>query len=309
MIVEPAVENTTNAAVDQHDLLSLVLSLKPVIKDGEDHPLPAWWGRAVHAMLLRVVNEQDAGLAERLHADNQVRPFTTSNLTGHFPNRRLDAEQTYRLRLTAVNHDVTTCIMKALNEGRSLGVGACVELDGFKFEIVNHSLQPQDAGWASMSDYQALAMQHLTNDRAPSRRVRLQFKSPTTFKSDGKMISLPLPELVFGSLLERWNHFAPLDFAADLRRYAAECLVMERYQLKTRPVQTNGGGLRIGSLGEVTYLSLNYDRYWMSLIRTLGAYALYAGTGAGTAMGLGQCRMLERVYSGSGTGKQEKDRT
>jgi CRISPR/Cas system endoribonuclease Cas6 (RAMP superfamily) len=31
----------------------------------------------------------------------------------------------------------------------------------------------------------------------------------------------------------------------------------------------------------------------MSLVHTLAAYALYAGVGKGTAMGLGQCRKIE----------------
>jgi CRISPR-associated endoribonuclease Cas6 len=53
------------------------------------------------------------------------------------------------------------------------------------------------------------------------------------------------------------------------------------------------GGMRVGGVGQITYVSLNYDRYWMSVMHTLAAYALYAGVGAGTTMGLGQCRQVK----------------
>jgi CRISPR/Cas system endoribonuclease Cas6 (RAMP superfamily) len=49
-------------------------------------------------------------------------------------------------------------------------------------------------------------------------------------------------------------------------------------------------GLRMGGTGEVTYVSLNYDRYWMSIIQTLALFAQFGGVGAGTTIGLGQCR-------------------
>ena len=103
---------------------------------------------------------------------------------------------------------------------------------------------------------------------------------------------IPLPELVFGSLLQRWNAYAPVVFPEEVQRYARECLGVSRYQLASRIVHVKGAGRRVGAVGVVTYTSLNYDRYWMSLIQTLAAFAVFSGVGAGTAMGLGQARAL-----------------
>jgi CRISPR-associated endoribonuclease Cas6 len=105
-------------------------------------------------------------------------------------------------------------------------------------------------------------------------------------------IPIPLPELVFGSLLERWNAIAPLAFPEEAKRYAAECLAISRYKLSTRAVPLKGGGLRVGAVGKISYISLNYDRYWMSVMATLAEFALFSGAGAGTAMGLGQCKKM-----------------
>ena len=101
---------------------------------------------------------------------------------------------------------------------------------------------------------------------------------------------LPLPDLVFGSLVERWNCFAGVAFPAEARRYAAECLAVSRFDLSSRPVAAKESGLRMGAVGQITYTTLNYDRYWMAVLHTLAAFALFSGVGAGTASGMGQCR-------------------
>jgi CRISPR-associated endoribonuclease Cas6 len=202
----------------------------------------------------------------------------------------------YTLRFTALNAETAAILQQAAKDG-PLSPGQVVELDYLKFSVV--SRQPGEpsqpgapgAGWAAATSYADLsASLLLARDPAP-RRVSLRFASPTTFKSGGKHLPFPLPELVFGSLLERWNAFAPIAFPPEARRYASECLAVSRYKLSSHTVPGKGGGLRIGAVGEVTYTSLNYDRYWMSLVGVLAAFSIFAGVGATTTQGLGQCRL------------------
>ena len=145
--------------------------------------------------------------------------------------------------------------------------------------------------WAALSDYQTLSAPYLLAKIQAPRRVTLKFTSPTTFKSRGMHVPVPLPGLVFGSLLNRWNAFAPVVFPDEVRRYAEECLAISRYKLQSRSVPMKSSGLRMGGTGEVTYVTLNYDRYWMSIIQTLALFARFSGVGAGTTIGLGQCRL------------------
>ncbi len=107
------------------------------------------------------------------------------------------------------------------------------------------------------------------------------------------VLQAPLPTLVFGSLLEKWNAYAPIAFPPEVKRFAEECLAVSQYQLSTRAVPQKSGGLRVGAVGEITYISLHYDRYWMSVIATLAAFALFSGVGASTTQGLGQCRIVD----------------
>ncbi len=283
------------------DLLSLTLSLRPLPSDSA--AAPRWWGRAAHALLLQTAAHYNPTLAEALHespsgqAPQAARPFTASTLYGRFNKGALDPQAAYTLRLTALTADLTAVLLQAAQDG-PLAPGQVVELDRLPFQVTGarprRMLPEEDSGHApDATSYQELSAPLLLARRPAPRRLTLRFTSPTTFKSGGKHLPIPLPELVFGSLLERWNAFAPLAFPPEARRYAAECLAVSRYRLSSRSLPTKDGGLRFGAQGEVTYTSLNYDRYWMSVIGVLAEFARFAGVGAGTAAGMGQCRLVE----------------
>ena len=62
---------------------------------------------------------------------------------------------------------------------------------------------------------------------------------------------MPLPRLVFGSLLDRWNAFAPLRIDPEILVVEQACTIA-RYDLRTEMVPL-GGGLQIGFVGRCTY--------------------------------------------------------
>ncbi|MDI6697110.1 MAG: CRISPR system precrRNA processing endoribonuclease RAMP protein Cas6 [Anaerolineales bacterium] len=286
------------------DLLSLCLTLQPLEAPDPTDPLPQWWGRAAHALLLNVTRQYNPSLAEQLHeapdeSGQAIRPFTTSTLVGNFDHGALDPQGRYALRLTSFHHPLTHILLEAAQEG-PLAVGAQVELDRRPFQILAARSQPLAEGerpvgkldgWADLQEYPQLSASLLLAKEPPPRRLRLRFASPASFKSGGKHIPLPLPELVFGSLLEKWNAFAPVAFPTEARRYAAECLAIGRYELSSRAVGGKNGGLRVGGVGWVSFTTLNYDRYWMSVMGVLARFAAFAGVGAGVAQGMGQCRL------------------
>lgn len=274
------------------DLLSLVLTLRPV--PGADPAAPPWWGRAAHALLLDVFHRADPALAAKLHVGDGPRPVTASSLLGRFPGASLDPDGAYVLRFTALQPLVAGILWQAAESaGGALAPGAQVDLDHHPFRIESVAASPEAHPWAAAGSYAELAATQLVAAEPAGRQITLLFTSPTAFKSQERHVPIPLPGLVFGSLVERWNAFSTVAFPAETKRYAEECLAVSRYELATRPVAGKQGGLRVGAVGQITYVTLNYDRYWMSVLHTLASFALFSGAGAGTAMGLGQCRQVE----------------
>lgn len=274
---------------DAPELLSLVLALQPV--EGSIAPAAPWYGRAAQALLLNTIERSQPELARALHEGSGLRPFTTSSLLGHFPGGRADAGQTYTLRFTALQADVSSALLTATTSGGGLAPGDQVDLAGQAFRVLSATGDPGAHPWAGTDSYAGVTAARLVDGSAVGRQISLMFASPTSFRSQGRTMPLPLPELVFGSLLERWNAFSPLALPEEVRRFVAECLAVSRFDLETRPVPGKEGALRVGAVGRITYATLNYDRYWLSLLQALAAFARYSGVGAGTSSGMGQCRM------------------
>ena len=120
----------------------------------------------------------------------------------------------------------------------------------------------------------------------------LEFATPTTFKNRSHYVPLPQPDLVFGSLLDRWQLFAPIALHPEVRRFAAETVVLSRYRLRTRGTPYKQGRVKIGFTGRVIFSALTRDRYWLNVLHLLAAFAFYSGVGAMTSSGLGQVRWV-----------------
>jgi len=269
------------------DLLSLILTLRPA----QAASLPPRLGRAAHAILLARLAEADPALAEALHDSDGPKPLTCSRLLGPREDGMLSPDKTYTLRYTALTAPVAAGLQRAFAVG-----------DVLTFERLPMTLEaltlPGDAEddnpWVGQDTYQALAARYLLPS-GPAPRYTLPFllASPTAFKSQGLTQPFPLPGLFFGSLVQRWNAFAPIALpAAEVRCYAEEMVAVSRFSLRSAPGWDRGRGLRIGAIGKVTYRALNRDRYWLSVLGVLAAFARYAGVGGMTTMGMGQVRKL-----------------
>lgn len=255
--------------------------------DLANRPFPDWWGRAAQAELLRVIAANSPSLAESLHEDNQLHPYTVSSLFRYLPKESLIPEKIYNLRLTSLDEELSHVLSKIVNEAPD---DFQIQLDYLPFRLT--TLEPTRKETLSYSD---LISYGLTN--AQNVSFDLRFVSPLSFKSEDKTQPLPLPGLVFRSLLERWNAFSPIAFPQDLTRYAAECLAISWFKLQSRSIPLKNSGMRIGAVGQIRYRALNHDKYWISMLHSLTRFASFSGAGMGTGYGLGQCRCHQLVQS------------
>jgi CRISPR-associated endoribonuclease Cas6 len=291
-------------------LISAVLTLQPTVPA----TVPACLGQTTHAWFVDQVRRLDPALAESLHTPNQERPFTVSNLWGPrvfmaHPSGFTDAagvddrpgRNLQGLAQAALSPDhpcflrVTSYqpTLSALLAGRLLpSLPETIALAGATLRVVDATADATQHPWAGQTSMQDLLRQH-TLQGQPEPQVTLHFASPTVFRSQEMMLPLPLPRLVFGGLVRRWNAEAPIALPAEVNRFADECLAISRHRIRTERVVFGEGGKRgafPGFVGNVTYAFRVRDRYWMGLIKLLAAFALYAGVGQRVTMGLGQAR-------------------
>jgi len=249
---------------------------------------PPHLGRASHAAFLRLISQTDHDLAEQLHAPDQRRPFTCSNLWGvrrQGHTLTLAPGASAFLRFTGLTAQVSGHLQQLAQDPP-----LHIELEGIKLTIQQATLDPDTHPWANHTTYEQLTSAHLLPSEASSHRAELEFAAPTAFRSAGRTLPFPLPALVYGGLVEKWNTFAPVSVSEEARRFAEECLAVSRYKLSTRAIAAKQKSIQIGFVGRCRYVALNKDRYWLGVIQLLTDYALYAGIGYQTTAGMGQAR-------------------
>jgi len=268
-------------------LISIVLTLE------SDTPatLPGHVGRANYAAALARLNQMDPALGGRIHGGDGPKPITCSGILNGRSNRdgmEIVPGQPYYLRISGLTGEVSQTLAAGLLADRPL----LWELDHHPFRVTGTTADSAVDGWAGQSSYESLAAHQMLQGGQPQNTATLDFVSPTAFKSGGMQVPIPLPDLVFGSLVERWNAFSPVVLSPEVRRFGAEMVAISRYRLESRPVAQKNQALRIGGQGQVTYRALGGDRYWLGTLQMLADFALYSGVGVQTATGMGQVRRV-----------------
>lgn len=266
---------------------ALILTIRP--QAAAD--VPAHLGRAAHAAVLRLINAHHPDLASRLHDEVGPKPLTVSSVSGiagRSPTARVSPAQTHSLRVTLLTPELEQAA--AAWEAATLPP---IDLDGHLWQVEAVARTPEEHPWAGSASYEQLAGPALARAADPPRRWDIEFAAPVTFRQRGMNAPLPTPDLVFGSLLDKWNAFAPLALPEEVRRFATECMAVSRFELRSAPVPAKAGAMQVGAVGLCSYTAVNRDRYWMACVDVLAHLAFYSGVGAATARGLGQARLRE----------------
>lgn len=268
----------------------MMIALSFLLESRMDALLPFGVGRAHYAATLTHLQTIDPDLTAAIHGDNGPKPITCSDLIGAKARREglaVRAGQPLRLRITGLTAPVTQALTSLLDAPPL--TWTVVEQE---FQVTGVVCDFQRDPWTGRNSYEALAATHLLGGRSPSPAVTMRFSAPTGFKSKGMHMPIPLPELLFGSLVDRWNAFSTITVSPDMRRFAAEMIAVSRYELRSRAVTHKAGSVRMGGVGVVSYRALGGDRYWWRVMQMLAEFACYSGVGVQTTTGMGQVRRV-----------------
>lgn len=123
----------------------------------------------------------------------------------------------------------------------------------------------------------------------PPARLLVSFVTPTAFSHRGESLLLPEPERLLESWRRAWQRAPALPEGADA--IPPDPLRITRYALRTEPLSLKGG-LRIGFVGE---MELTWGKGaslpTRQAVTALAGVADFLGTGAKTALGMGQTRV------------------
>ncbi|MCU0493891.1 MAG: CRISPR system precrRNA processing endoribonuclease RAMP protein Cas6 [Chloroflexaceae bacterium] len=305
------------------DLYALVIQLVP--ERGES--VPDAPGHQVQALFFELVRQVEPELANALHADAQVKPFTVAALPSaekpgrgsrttqsvgdvgavgvvkdrvsphnpHNPTAALRSpvsrlQSSLELRATLAHADLFGPFSRALLQQTAR---PAMRLGHTALRLGDVYGTPGSHPWAGYSSFA-----QLFQTTRPTPTLTLEFASATAFgqgsRANGKprLGLLPTPELVFGSLARRWNELAPpgLELNSGAVETAAADTLVSRFEARSTTINL-GKGPQKGFVGTCSY-ELPSDPVLAHLISLLADAAFYLGLGMKTGRGMGLCRRV-----------------
>ncbi len=241
------------------DLVRVELPVRWTDASPPSHP-----GRALNAWFYGCLARRDERLATELHERPGAKPFTIALVS------LKDDPVSPRLVMTGCGR-LAAHVDAIGRETERLA------LDARWLERVGDPVVRADR-WGDLASRWLVAS-------GRSLPVRLEFLTPTTFHSRGRTLPLPVPDLVFGGLLERWQAWSSIDLGEGARVAVSEHAALRRHRLWT--VMTQMEGKHTGCLGWAEFVPVKADPAYGGLLALLGAFAEYAGVGQKTGMGFG----------------------
>ncbi len=275
---------------------SLVLDLLPKTAI----PLSYLKGTRFYGMFLQAVRSRHPTLADKLHQQPGEKAFTLSPLQIELPSRCRRVSD--YLLLCQYHHAVAAGtpswlrvsllderLFAALAELWQGGEGnQRWRLGAAEFHVVQVLTTPQDnQPWASHLSYEQIY--HQASDQ--ERRIRLAFCTPTMFHEAKYDQALPTRDTVFRGLLRQWNRYAGIPFDSGI----VEAIYPSVFDIKT-DIPVDYRSQLIGCVGIATFQIMGeVEPEQIRQINALADFALYAGVGLKTALGMGMVRRLENL--------------
>ena len=254
-----------------------------------DASLPVSHGRLLHAAFLDLVRQADGELSEKLH-DSNVKAFTTGTLSILHPcmcngKIMIKDRQVVEWRLTSLETNLTNLLDKHKLKGQ-------IRIGRGLFEIVEIYGSSPIKGLPSVLDMSTIikyASLLCHNDS-----LTFKFMTPTSFRYYDLDYPFPRPDLIFGSLVEKWNVFTD-DVAFDvegIKQITAQYLI---------PIQWKGESCRVnitdkkgvtGFIGTYMFSLRQFPVEHRQVIFTLALFAMYSGIGRLNAQGMGKVKLV-----------------
>ncbi|BAY41311.1 CRISPR-associated protein Cas6 (plasmid) [Nostoc sp. NIES-2111] len=251
-------------------------------------------GRHLHALFLTLVSSVDQALGDYLHSAKADKAFTLSPLQiqrQQKPNyhslqfihqRPISAGTACWWRVSLLDDTLfsqLTPLWLNLNPKHAWHLGSA------DLHITSIQGTPQSTQlWANACTYEQLYEQ--ASDR--ERNLDFTLATPVSFRQGGYDNVLPTKDSVFNSLLSRWNKYSGIEIGS----LAIESVYPSAFNINTE-VLTNYESKFIGCVGRMGYRILgDVEPLAIKQMNTLANFALYAGLGRKTTMGMGMARRV-----------------
>ena len=263
------------------ELVSLHIYLTPEA----DLSLPANYTYGLLGWWLDRIRQDNPELSAYLHDGGSEKPFTLSALAG-LPSSsqiRLVGGNSYQWTISALSQPLCQWLVTWLTK-----LAKVPEI--IKFPRGNLIITKTEIALPPTT-YEQLWQTPLPQQR----NFSLHFLTPTSFRSRGHHLPLPIPSNIFHSYLRRWNDFSPYPHDQDkFLDWITDMVFVANHQISTTKIQAGKAGTVTGFTGTVDFgvaAKINHSPDNQRLLYALLQLAPYCGTGHKTTFGLGHTQL------------------
>ncbi|MEL6472377.1 MAG: CRISPR system precrRNA processing endoribonuclease RAMP protein Cas6 [Cyanobacteria bacterium J06623_4] len=279
-----------------HQLVGIALQLCPE----RSMTLPNKIATALHGWLLEQVGEHDAALSAQLHDNQAEKSFVISGILG--PDI-LGGDVSEAVASASVERRGDRIFLQAGKPYQVIITGLSKPVCHWLKVWVNHlpnRIQFRRGSYLPITGWEiahtpTTYSQLLKTTKQPADSLTLSFLSPTSFRSRGSHLPLPLPRNIFHSFLRRWNNFAAKSIPEEaFLDWVENSVTILHYSLRTEKTAVAKAGLVTGFVGTVKLgiqPKAQRNEKFSHYFHVLSGLAPYCGTGHKTTFGLGQTRL------------------
>ena len=269
-----------------------------------DLPVVHAQGKILHGLFYELLQKASAAKGDEVHDIAGLKPFSTALLLNDRQRRteRIRTGEELKVRFTFLDDAIYPLLSRYFLTAPNLRL----ELVRTALTVARVLTTPQSGEtWAGYTSFEDL-YEHASSEET---RFSFHFATPTLFKRGGGpaypdlMVPLPVPDLLFGSLLRNWNRFSPLSFSEEavLKDIFARNLEITAHRIASQPArlvfQKADGAYRTttlpGFIGHCHFRLVGMrDPRIVRQLNALADLAFFAGIGARTTMGFGVTRRL-----------------
>jgi CRISPR-associated endoribonuclease Cas6 len=269
-----------------------------------DLPLAHAQGKILHGLFYELLQQASAAKGDEVHGVEGLKPFSTALLLNERQRRAeyIRAGEEVKIRFTFLDDSLYPLLARYFLSTPDLNF----DLVRTELTVARILSTPQSGEeWAGCASFEGIH----ANASDTEKQFSFQFVTPTFFKRGGGptypdlIVPLPLPDLVFGSLLRNWNQFSSSSFmeANLLREICGHHLEMTHHRITAQHARLvfprDDGQYRTttfpGFIGSCAFRLVElHDQSIIKTLNVLADFAFFAGVGAKTTMGFGVAKRL-----------------
>lgn len=264
--------------------------------------LPIVHGKWLHAVLFHEMAKYSTELADRVHGGNTIKPFSISELmlikSKNFDSKTMQKMfrgqrcweikegQKFFWRVGALNEEMLKFLLHFKDDEKLLVKDTAFNLE----EIIVDPVKHHDSG---IMEEKELIVQCL--EETDINEIAFQFLSPVSFRVNTQDVPLPRPELIFGSIADKWNqNRMPIPIRRDeINDIAMNCHMVDWNGKNVRRFYGTKHGIN-GFEGKFTFDVTELNENDKRLLLLLAQFSVFSGVGRLTGQGMGQTRITYR---------------